>query len=489
MIFKKRASGILCPIFSLPSNEGIGTLGQKAYDFVEFLAQSKQAYWQILPIGITSYGDSPYQSFSSYAGNPYFIDLDILCKEGLLSSDDCTLDWGNKEYVDYEQLWNKKYPLLRKAFQNASFTKTALQTACQQFFWLEDYAIFMALKNHYQGKSRLEWEEGSLKSLVKKELLKSLESEIAFHVFVQVKFYEQWFALKKFANQHQVAIIGDIPIFVANDSADVWADPKYFYLDQTGQSTVVAGVPPDYFSETGQLWGNPLYNWEQLKKDQFSWWIQRIQTNLELFDGIRIDHFRGFESYWSIPYGEETAINGTWIKAYGRELFDLLKKQTKNLPVIAEDLGIITPEVKSLIEDTGFPGMCILQFAFDYHTDNPYKPENIKENRVVYTGTHDNNTSVGWFCDPQNSEQVQHLLHDYFHEESLDSNQFIKRFIEMAWASKAHTAIIPIQDLLGLGTEARINTPATVGDNWKWRLLEIPSYSWLLEITEKYNRD
>ncbi len=252
----------------------------------------------------------------------------------------------------------------------------------------------------------------------------------------------------------------------------------------------MAGVPPDYFSETGQLWGNPLYDWDKIKKDDFSWWIQRIEGNLSLFDVVRIDHFRGFEDYWSVPYGEETAMNGKWVKAPGGELFKILKQKIKNLSVIAEDLGIITPEVNALIEETGFPGMCILQFAFDFQEDNPYKPENILENRVVYTGTHDNDTSIGWYSDPQNSEQVQNLVSNYFKVDYLTPEEFIPKFIEMAWACKARTAIVPVQDLLSKGSEARINTPSTLGDNWKWRMLDIPNYQtdWLIYITEKYNR-
>lgn len=491
MSLKERSSGILCPIFSLPSQEGIGTLGQGAYDFIEFLAQSNQRYWQILPIGVTSYGDSPYQSFSSYAGNPYFIDLQILVQENLLTNNDIDIDWGELQYVNYEKLWNTKYPILRKAFSRANFSQKEYTEACECYFWLEDYATFMALKHHYQGASRLEWKEGKLKSLLSENLKNELSSEIYFHAFLQVKFYQQWNNIKNFANSKGISIIGDIPIFVANDSVDVWANPEIFYLDANGQSTVVAGVPPDYFSETGQLWGNPLYNWDQLKKDQYQWWIQRIETNLLLFDVVRIDHFRGFEAYWSVPFGEETAKNGRWVKAYGNELFNMLiTKHSDTLPIIAEDLGIITQEVKTLIQEIGFPGMTILQFAFDEHEDNPYKPENIQENTIVYTGTHDNDTSVGWFQNPENSNAVKQLVSKYFQVENISSEEFISKFIELAWASKANTVILPIQDLLGLGSEARINTPSTFGNNWKWRLCEIPINlsNNLKNLTQKYFR-
>lgn len=490
MFVDKRSSGILCPIFSLSSMEGIGTMGKGAYDFVDFLVETKQTYWQVLPIGITSYGNSPYQSFSSFAGNPFFIDLELLKQESLLDQEDIDIDWGDPQYIDYNNIENCKYNILKKAFRNSLFTKEQEEEAYIQFPWLQDFGIFMSLKETYQGQSRRDWENNSIKSMLLEESSEYLNEEGRFHVFLQIKFYQQWFDLKKYANTHNILLIGDLPIFVSGDSVDIWVNPEYFLLDEQGHEISVAGVPPDYFSETGQLWGNPLYDWETIKKDDFSWWITRIVRSLELFDVLRIDHFRAFESYWAIPQGEKTAINGEWIKAPGKELFDLLKEQMGELPIIAEDLGIITPAVEELMSHTNFPGMSVLHFAFDDHSDNPYKPENITENKVVYTGTHDNNTTLGWSLDTNNQNDV-HNVSKRFTYDTISSDTFVKNFIEMAWSTKANTAIVPIQDLLFLGEEARINTPSTIGNNWNWRMKTLPDSStkkWLHDITIKYNR-
>lgn len=490
MEWNQRSAGVLCPIFSLPSNEGIGTLGTKAYEFIDCLASSKQAYWQVLPIGVTSYGDSPYQSFSSFAGNPYFIDLEMLKKEGLLKKGDLDIDWGHPNDIDYEKLWNEKYKILRKAFQNSSFSDDQEAQAYLKFSWLKDYATFMALKHYYKGVGRVEWETGSVKTLCDPSIIKKIGKEIKFHVFLQSIFFEQWFELKQYAHAKKIALIGDLPIFVANDSVDVWAHPEYFYLDEHGNTTAVAGVPPDYFSETGQLWGNPLYDWKKIEADGFRWWVDRIKQTMTFFDAVRIDHFRAFESYWHIPQGEVTAINGKWVKAPGQKFFDVLKQELGELPIIAEDLGIITEEVVELMKYTGFPGMAILHFAFDHHEDNPYKPHNIIENKVVYTGTHDNNTTLGWYQDPQNQESVT-MAKTYIPEQSQTAEDFVKGLIELAWGSKARIAVLPIQDLLMLGEEAKINTPSTLGTNWKWRMSNFPNISqqqYLKEITEKYQR-
>lgn len=490
-MLNKRAAGILCPIFSLPSEEGIGTFGKKAYEFVDFLADTKQSYWQVLPMGLTSYGDSPYQSFSSYAGNPYFIDLVFLKEKSYLKDKDLDIDWGDSRYIDYEKLWNKKYELLKKAFQQSDFGKKEMEEACQKFSWLEDFSTYMALKYANKGKARVEWSEFRTKKTLSQDIVQGLAEEKYFHMFVQVQFYQQWTKLKQYANNKSISIIGDLPIFVSGDSADVWANPEYFQLDKDGSPSSVAGVPPDYFSETGQLWGNPLYDWDKIEKDKFTWWIRRIQDNLSLYDIVRIDHFRGFESYWSIPAEEKTAIKGQWIEAPGSKLFKTLKKQIPKLPIIAEDLGIITEEVQELIEETGFPGMAILQFAFDDDPENLYKPCNIENNKVVYTGTHDNDTTIGWFLDPKNKIAVQNAL-TYLHlPKKCNALEFTDHLIKAAWVCKANMAIVPIQDLLSLGTEARINTPSTLGNNWKWRMLTMPDNNrkqWLLDLTKKYKR-
>ena len=495
MFFNKRSAGILCPIFSLPNAEGIGTLGNCAYDFVDFLVETNQTYWQVLPIGTTSYGNSPYQSFSSFAGNPFFIDLDLLKKEGLLHQGDLDANWDPEHNINYAHVEYHKYEILKKAFKNSAFTKAQEKKAYLQFPWLEDFGIFMSLRATHKDQARVEWGECSTKELLPNEASSYLNEEGRFHIFLQVKFYEQWFELKKYANARNISLVGDLPIFVSGDSVDVWVNPEFFLLDEQGISTAVAGVPPDYFSDTGQLWGNPLYDWDKIKEDDFTWWIDRITRSLDLFDVLRIDHFRGFESYWSIPQGEETAINGEWVTAPGQELFDLLKEKMGELPVIAEDLGIITEDVKDLMLHTGFPGMSVLQFAFDHHSDNPYKPENTIENKVVYTGTHDNDTTKGWYLDPQNAQNIHNAI-EYFPlretESEMTPELFVSEIIEIAWSTKAIIAVLPIQDLLSLGGEARMNTPSTVGDhNWSWRMKALPDPSkkqWLKDITLKHHR-
>ncbi|RKD27516.1 4-alpha-glucanotransferase [Caminicella sporogenes DSM 14501] len=468
----KRSSGILMHISSLPSPYGIGTFGKDAYEFVDFLVNSGQSYWQILPLGITGYGDSPYQSFSAFAGNPYFIDLDILEREGLIKKEDYAgLDFGNDvEKVDYDKIFKNKMPILRLAYKNG---KDKYKDEIRKFEeenkdWLEDFSLYMAIKSQFNLRPWQEWDEDI--KLRKKEALKKykkdLKDEIEYWVFLQFLFFKQWFALKKYANERGIQIIGDIPIYVAEDSADTWANSEIFLLDEDKMPLKVAGCPPDAFSKTGQLWGNPIYRWDLLEKRNFDWWIERIRMNSRLYDVIRIDHFRGFESYWEIPYGDETAVNGRWVKGPGIKLFKAIKKELGNIKVIAEDLGFLTDEVIKFREETGYPGMKVLQFAFDTREESDYLPHNYDKNCIVYTGTHDNDTVNGWF-ESANKKDVN------FAKRYLKLNKregYNWGFIRGAWASVASLAIAQMQDFLGLGSEARMNIPSTIGGNWQWRV-------------------
>lgn len=468
-----RKSGVLMPISSLPSNYGIGTFGKAAYAFVDQLKKSGQSLWQILPLGPTSYGDSPYQSFSTFAGNPYFIDLEILIRDGLLTGEECdACKFGtNPGYVDYGQLYESRFTILKKAFERwkgcesedyIAFTK-------ENAFWLEDYALFMAVKNSYGGASFSEWDEDikMRKEQAVEKYRTKFATEIAFYQFLQYEFLIQWRALKEYANSQGISIVGDIPIYVAFDSSDTWAAPKLFQFDEGLNPVAVAGCPPDAFSATGQLWGNPLYNWEYHKETGYEWWMKRFKHCFSLYDIVRIDHFRGFDEYYAIPYGDETAEFGHWEKGPGYDLFAEMKKQLGKQKVIAEDLGYLTPSVIRLVKKTGFPGMKILQFAFDSQ-DSEYLPHNYTANCIVYTGTHDNDTSIGWWetFPRKKKSYVKKYLN-------------VKREREIGWAmiraclsSVADTVIIPMQDYLGLGSGARINTPSTLGENWKWRMLE-----------------
>lgn len=488
-----RTSGILMPIFSLPSPYGIGTFGKAAYDFVDFLKQGGQTYWQILPIGPTTFGDSPYQSYSSFAGNPYFIDLDILIKDGLLSKAEVeACDFGNdSEKVDYEKLYNNRYPLLKLAFSrfkpDSSYDAFALKNA----HWLNDYALFMALKESFDGVSWQEWDAPYKKhdpaAIIKAQ--SELADNIAFYKFLQYEFDKQWSALHEYANKNGIKIIGDIPIYVALDSADVWSNPKQFQLDSDYIPKSVAGVPPDVFSKDGQLWGNPLYDWDYMKQTGYSWWKQYLSHALARYDTVRIDHFRGFESYFAIPYGDTDAKCGKWIKGPDTDLFDELKTEFgKKLPIIAEDLGVITPAVRKMLNATAFPGMRVLQFAFSGNADNAYLPHNVIKNCVVYTGTHDNDTIMGWLNSADKSSVKQ--AKDYFNYQS--DNGFNWAMIKAALGTVADTCIIPMADLLGLDSSGRINTPSTLGDNWSWRIDGGCINNWLAEIlkenTELYGR-
>jgi 4-alpha-glucanotransferase len=471
---KERGSGILLHPTSLPGRYGIGTLGREAMDFIDFLANAKQKYWQILPLGPTGYADSPYQCFSSFAGNPLLINLELLVQEKLLKSSDLlpmrSFDDGP---VDFGKLILVKYPVLKKAAVNFNANATDEERQAFHVFvkenngWLDDYALFMALKASMGQKPWSQWEK-PLKQRIEKELEKyrvSLHDEIVFHQFMQFLFFRQWTCVKEYARQRHVSIIGDIPLYVAMDSADAWSRPELFEFDDAKNPVAVGGVPPDYFSETGQLWGNPLFRWDVHKKAGYAWWINRIRWNLLLYDVVRIDHFRGFAGYWSVPYGEKTAINGKWISGPGKDLFQAIADALGDIPIIAEDLGVITDDVEDLRDSFGLPGMKILQFAFDSSEENDYIPHNFTRNCIVYTGTHDNDTLAGWFAKAK-KEDRQYVL-DYLNS---DGKNITNDFIRLAFASVAYTAVIPMQDLLGLGKEARMNLPGTTQGNWQWRM-------------------
>ena len=500
-----RKSGVLMPIFSLPSKYGIGCMSKEAYEFVDFLNEAKQSYWQILPIGPTSYGDSPYQSFSTFAGNPYFIDLEQLIDDGLLTREICeSYDYGdNKEYIDYEKIYNTRFKVLRQAYSNflSNMDASFLRFKKERAKWLDDYALFMALKDKFDGKSWLLWDE-DIKRREKSVLeayREELKEEIDFYKFLQYKFFSQWEKLKAYANEKGIKIVGDIPIYVAVDSADTWANPKLFQMDESFNLKAVAGCPPDAFAPTGQLWGNPLYNWKYHKNTGYRWWKERILHCQDIYDMVRIDHFRGFDEYYSIPAEDETAEFGEWQKGPGYSLFRALNKSITTLDVIAEDLGFLTDSVKELVAKTGYPGMKILEFGFEPYADSEYLPHNYNKNSVVYTGTHDNETIVGWFAN-QDAETQKFIL-DYLNipfdtqkteklqldeetneevkvavEEIIDiediSASIYKPLIRLAMLSVSDICIIPIQDYLGLDNRARINTPSTLGDNWKWRLTD-----------------
>lgn len=468
-----RTCGILLPIASLPSKYGIGAFSKSAYDFVDFLANAGQRLWQILPLGPTGYGDSPYQSFSSYAGNPYFINLDELVSQGWLTKEECeACDFGdNLRYVNYEKIYLSRFEVLKKAYHRSRIKE---KSEYQQFAeknkeWLYDYALYMAVKNHFGGVSFSEWDEDirNREPEAMERYLLALEDEVGFYLFLQYEFHKQWMNLKAYANGRGVQIVGDIPIYVAFDSADTWANPRLFQVDEANQPKAVAGCPPDGFSATGQLWGNPLYDWEYHRETGYDWWVKRMQHCFTLYDLVRVDHFRGFDEYYAIPYGNTTAEIGAWEKGPGIELFDVLKEKLGSMNIIAEDLGYLTPSVLELVKNTGYPGMKVLEFAFDSGTDNAYLPHNYQANGIVYTGTHDNQTLRGWY--EGLPEDKKHFVKEYLgmkgNEEAVHWS-----FIRAAMASVADTAIIPIQDYLGLGAEARINEPSTLGDNWHWRL-------------------
>ncbi len=481
-----RTSGILMPIFSLSSKYGIGTLGKAAYDFVDFLKKAGQTYWQILPTGVTGFGDSPYQSISSYAGNPYFIDLDMLINAGYLKKEDISdMDFGkDPSKVDYEKLYFSRYKALRIAYERfkvkSSQIKDYLEFLKDNNFWLDDYSLFCAIKENQNGLSFDLWEDGYKRhkeDFIEKAKAK-FSDEINFHKFVQYHFLRQWEALKSYANENGVYIIGDIPIYVAADSADVWGCPEQFQLDADYSPKAVAGCPPDVFSADGQLWGNPLYDWDYMKKDGFSWWINRIKYCLKLFDVVRIDHFRAFSAYYSIPFGDETAVNGVWKKGPGKELFDAINKAIGESNIIAEDLGTIDDDVRELLKYTGYPGMKVLQFAFSPDSESSYLPHNINKNCVVYTGTHDNDTAIGYMNSVSDMELK--FIKEYLRIGENDSFNWC--LIKSAMATTADTVILQMQDFLGLDNSARINKPSTNEDNWQWRIGEGCINDWLAQI-------
>ena len=473
----KRASGILMHITSLPEAEGIGTFGNCAYDFVDFLKSTDQTYWQILPIGPTGYGNSPYQAFSAFAGNPYLIDLKTLVDEELLEQETyqkvCSVARGF-ENVNFEEIVPHKMAALREAYEKAKVHK-AIVKEIEEFqkqneSWLEDYSLFMAIKMSKDEVSWQEWEEPLKRreDEVIKRYKNALKEEINYWAFLQYIFYKQWMKLKQYANSQGIKIIGDIPIYVAGDSSDTWSHPELFKLDEDGTPITVAGCPPDAFTEDGQLWGNPIYDWETLAETDYDWWIQRIEQNALLYDVIRIDHFRGFESFWEVPYGDETAKNGQWTKGPGIALFEAIKAKLGDVNIIAEDLGFMTDEVIALREGTGYPGMNILQFAFDPKGDSEYLPHNQVQNSVVYTGTHDNDTIVGWMMQKENKKALN-FAKRYLRLTKKEGYHW--GFIRGVWASPARLSIVPMQDLLGLDNTARMNIPSTIGGiNWRWRM-------------------
>ncbi len=474
-----RGAGILMHIASLPGRFGIGTLGKEAYEFADFIKKAGFKYWQILPLGHTGYGDSPYQCFSAFAGNPYFIDFDLLKDEGLLKEEDyINEDYGDDlNSIDYGKIFITKYEVLKKAYK--TFKESNLDIMEKEFkefkdeksFWLDDYSLYMALKYNFNLKSWYEWSD-ELKRRDKETISKykvELKDEIEYWSFLQYLFYKQWRELKDYVNDLGIEIIGDIPIYVASDSADTWSMPENFLINkETLEPIAVAGCPPDIFSETGQLWGNLIYDWDYMKKNKYKWWKTRIKESLTLYDVLRIDHFRGFESYWSIPFGDETAKNGKWVKGPGIELFDEIKNEIGEVNIIAEDLGFLTDDVRKFLKDTGFPGMRILEFAFDGKPDNEYLPHNYCRKCIAYTGTHDNDTCLGWYEKTSSKEERQRA------KEYLGLNGRPEGcnwgFIRGIWSSIADVAIAPTQDFLNLGNEARMNLPSTIGSNWKWRV-------------------
>ena len=462
-----RSSGVLMAMSSLPSNYGIGTMGKCAYKFVDFLKAAGQKYWQFLPLGTTSYGDSPYQSFSSFAGNPYYIDLDLLIKDGLLKRSELEgIDWGSDpEHVDYGRIFENRYRVLRLAYERGAEKLSAeLESFRRENGWLENYALYMSLKSHFGMLSWTEWPEEDIR-LHKPEAVAKyselLRDEIAFHVFIQYLFFKQWDALRSYAREAGVSFIGDIPIYVPLDSADVWSEPHFFQLDKDNVPTEVAGVPPDDFTEDGQLWGNPLYDWDAMKADGYGWWIRRIGAASRMFDVLRIDHFRAFESFWAVPADAETAVDGRWVKAPGMELVGTLTSWFSSTQFIAEDLGIITQEVRKLLSDSGLPGMTVLEFAFDPDGGSAYLPHRHVRNSVCYVGTHDNAPIQSWL-----SEEAPERLR--FAREYLGTDDLRSALMRAGMASVSDLFVAQMQDWLHSGT--RTNTPGTVGGNWCLRL-------------------
>lgn len=474
----KREAGILLPVSALPSAYGIGGFDGAAYEFVDFLARAGQSVWQILPQGPTGYGDSPYQSFSAFAGNPYFISLERLCEDRLLSEKecaeaDCTASDGG---VDYGALYERRTRLLRQAFSRSRQSAEQLRWEEEQGFWLDDYALFMAIKNECGGKPLGEWEDAIRlrKASALAELRGRLANEIAYHRFLQYRFFSDWQALRAYANQKEIRIVGDLPIYVSSDSADVWCSPELFQMNKDGIPTEVAGCPPDGFSPKGQLWGNPLYDWREHERTGYAWWIERLRHAFSLYDVVRIDHFRGFDSYYAIPYGAPDASVGEWKKGPSMALFRAVRSALGNREIIAEDLGYVTDSVRALVRESGFAGMKILQFGFEGREgDDPcfrgeYLPHSYPENSAAYTGTHDNPTLCEWLADL--GEWQRRRIREYLWDASLSSEQMREAMIALLMRSRSRLAVVPMQDYLGLSGEGRMNRPATAEGNWRWRM-------------------
>lgn len=473
-----RYSGILLPVSSLPSPDGIGTFSESAREIVDLMAKAGQHYWQILPLGPTGFGDSPYQSFSAFAGNPYFIDLDTLINEGLLKEEEVKeADFGDDEKkIDYYKLYKNRFPVLKLACSRSDFDKTEEYRKFYEdnAFWLPDYALFMAIKNAQGGQSSLQWPDRLRlrDDMALKKAREDYKEEIRFFCFLQFEFDRQWRSLKKYVNGKGMEIIGDIPIYVSPDSSDFWAHPEMFQTGSDNIPTSVAGCPPDAFSADGQLWGNPLYKWEYHEKTGFAWWKQRINHCLDLYDVVRVDHFRGFDEYYSIPFGSVNAVNGKWMPGPGMKLFKALSENPKvtSKSIIAEDLGFLTPSVIKLVKDSGFPGMKVIEFAFDSRdTGSGYLPYSYVRNTIVYTGTHDNQTLKAWY-EHELVGDDRKMADDYLGLDGLTIDQKVWQFIRMAMESVSDTCVIPMQDYLCLGSEARTNHPSTTGCNWRWRL-------------------
>ena len=471
-----RSSGILMPVFSLPGKYGIGCFSAEAYKFVDFLKEAKQSYWQILPLGPTGYGNSPYQSFSTFAGNPYLISLEDLIAQGLLTEQECdAADFGDGGEVDYGKLYLGRRDLLRKAYERSSHKETAEFAAFKKEneFWLGDYALFMAVKKAHAGVGLSSWEPNirDYEPEAVQAWSEKMQDEIGYYEYLQFEFARQWKKLRDYASAQGIRIIGDIPIYVSADSADFWAHRELFQLDDRGRIRMIAGVPPDGFSATGQVWGNPLYDWAMHKETGYDWWIRRIAKCKELYDVIRIDHFRGFDEYFAIPAESETAADGHWEKGPGKDLFDAIKAALGETPIIAEDLGYITDTVRQLVRDTGFPNMKVLEFAFDSRDSSgalEYLPYRYQRNCVVYTGTHDNETLRGWIDSILPIERKQ--VCEYLDVRTKDPQEIVEKMLIACFSSVADYCIIPIQDYLGLDNSARINHPSTNGENWKWRV-------------------
>ena len=468
-----RSSGILMPMSSLPSPYGIGTMGKSAFQFVDFLAAAGQKYWQLLPLGPTSYGDSPYQSFSTFAGNPYYIDLDLLIKDKLLKPSEVrNRDWGSDPArVDYGKIYESRFAVLRLAFARGAerYAEEIAAFRRENAGWLENYALFMAIKRSQGMIAWTAWPDAL--RLRREDALRDareeLKADIDFFVFVQFLFFRQWDALRAYAREKGIRFIGDVPIYVALDSADIWSEPQFFQLDEENLPTEVAGVPPDPFTEDGQLWGNPLYDWDAMKRDGYGWWIRRIDGAKKLYDVLRIDHFRGFESYWAVPYGDTTAKNGVWKPGPGMSLVGVLNSWFSDLDFIAEDLGYTTPEVQKLLADSGLPGMKILQFAFDTHGNSDYLPHNTVPNSCCYIGTHDNETVQGWlkWADKGSVRFAERYLHITADE------GWNWGLIRGGMATASRLFVVQMQDVLGLDRSARMNSPGTASGNWQWRML------------------